>query len=260
LPHYFGTEYRNPIDCVKVCLSEGYVVAAMQICKECWCGDSFGKHGPAEASKCHSTIDEAWPALGLFGCGGAAVNSVYRVVPPHETVGVVVTAGGALDVQLDVRELEPELLGCYKDDTTQRDLPLVASASTRAARSSGHAPATCVAACMRHGLAHAALQAGGECWCGASYGRHGIVDASQCLPCDGSVGRCGALSRNSIYSLSLRAVDKLVPPELARNDVLASFLSPSWQFSVPFSIELGPCVSIDVRCCCCCCSPSLRML
>ena len=97
----------------------------------------------------------------------------------------------------DTREFDIDFdsyLGCFID-SSGRDLPYFA----------GHlginGQLNCVQACYRAGYQYAGTQHSTECWCGNSYGIHG-VDHNGCnMPCAGNaVEICGGPYRNSVYT------------------------------------------------------------
>ncbi|XP_062613310.1 LOW QUALITY PROTEIN: xylosyltransferase oxt-like [Saccostrea cucullata] len=87
--HYYGCYVDNPDDrdfshqktfptenwsqlCIDYCIQTGFRYAGLQYGRECWCGNSFGKHGTEGAS-----CNQACPAKTSEMCGGYLTSSVY---------------------------------------------------------------------------------------------------------------------------------------------------------------------------------------
>lgn len=102
--------------------------------------------------------------------------------------------------------------GCFVDGTNPRDLPIHMKHYTAATVT----PRTCLLSCLHTGYKYAAIQNGGECWCGNKYGVHGAADRGECdMSCPAFEGAtirapkrksnaaeptaCGGSFRNSIY-------------------------------------------------------------
>jgi len=86
-------------------------------------------------------------------------------------------------------------LGCFSDRGSDRDLPHLMPLETTI-------PSKCFAMCQAANpkWKFAALQNGKQCFCGASYGRHGREPGATCfLQCRGTNSRCGGVMRNSVY-------------------------------------------------------------
>jgi len=45
---------HTPIQCMNECASRGFKFSGSQWEKECWCGDTYNKHGEAEGCDCHA--------------------------------------------------------------------------------------------------------------------------------------------------------------------------------------------------------------
>merc|ERR1712131_287970 len=83
-------------------------------------------------------------------------------------------------------------IGCY-EDREDRDFNFL----------SGYfkTPQSCVRDCSAQGFIYAAVQDGGQCFCGDSYGKYGKIPETNCMqPCktDNSV-TCGGAWSNSVY-------------------------------------------------------------
>ncbi|XP_074647913.1 xylosyltransferase oxt-like [Tubulanus polymorphus] len=64
---------NSPEKCIYTCYRLGYQYAGVQYVKECWCGDSFGRHGKLDEGscnrKCPGSTDET--------CGGFLTQNIY---------------------------------------------------------------------------------------------------------------------------------------------------------------------------------------
>ncbi|XP_074659526.1 xylosyltransferase oxt-like [Tubulanus polymorphus] len=71
---YFREDLTASV-CISVCLRLNFAYAGLQYSYECFCGDSYGKHGPLKESSCSSycrgNADEM--------CGGVWANSIYSL-------------------------------------------------------------------------------------------------------------------------------------------------------------------------------------
>jgi hypothetical protein len=148
-------------------------------------------------------------------------------------------------------------IGCYVD-TPDRDLAHLAFMG------SSTTIKNCREKCGQLGYLYAGLQDGKECWCGNSYGKHGLASAaSQCnMQCSGDFGTvCGAAWRISLYHAGPGAtVDppittakptaaptpKPVPPRpatLCTTDALRLRSGPGLQFATLTVIPSGKTVT-----------------
>lgn len=119
LPHliqWHSPDQLMPTVCVNSCRRVGFKYAGLQVCapardaccmpcccglavlwsaprvtclvvqmgEECWCGNSFGRHGKADSGDCSSSC--SGPASGSFACGGAFRNSIYWSKEPLEGI------------------------------------------------------------------------------------------------------------------------------------------------------------------------------
>ncbi|ESO10826.1 hypothetical protein HELRODRAFT_167326 [Helobdella robusta] len=94
-----------------------------------------------------------------------------------------------------IEDVNALYIGCYKDNTTQRDIkgyPTTSGSMTIQ---------KCLTRCRNHNFTFAGLQLGTRCACGDSYGSLGL--ASPCLiTCSGMVTEiCGGQNKNSIYGV-----------------------------------------------------------
>lgn len=92
-------------------------------------------------------------------------------------------------------------LGCFVDDKNDRDLPELLLNDHDGTTNDVD---SCIALCKNDGYAFAGLQYGKECWCGNSYGKHGIeADVDACaMKCSGNEDElCGGPNRNRVYQI-----------------------------------------------------------
>ncbi|KXJ16333.1 uncharacterized protein LOC110236030 [Exaiptasia diaphana] len=90
---------------------------------------------------------------------------------------------------------EDGYVGCYADQSPNRDLPIPLSVRNLT-------PTNCRLACKDAGHAYAGLQYGYLCRCGDNYGKYPRLDESQCsTACKGDKTQiCGGFFRSSIYA------------------------------------------------------------
>jgi len=88
-------------------------------------------------------------------------------------------------------------MGCFSDRLDDRDLPIYHGQVAT--------PEQCGASCeaLSKGFRYAGIQNGDQCFCGASYGKHGNEPAATCFKqCSGADRElCGGVHRNSVYRL-----------------------------------------------------------
>jgi hypothetical protein len=148
---------------------EGFTYFGTEDRKECFCGNSYGKHGQVNESECNMKCNGNQSQT----CGGLWRLSVYR------------TDG---QVQPSTRGY----IGCYVD-STDRDL------SAKMAITKTITIEYCRRFC--EGFTYFGTEHREECFCGNSYGKHGKVDETQChMQCRGNQTQiCGGPWRLSIY-------------------------------------------------------------
>ncbi|KAJ8297631.1 hypothetical protein KUTeg_024162 [Tegillarca granosa] len=100
-------------------------------------------------------------------------------------------------------------LGCYADDTHDRDLPLEPFTDPTV----GMWPPMCIHHCFRKGYYYAGIQAQYKCFCGNTYGRYGPSTSCNmnCYP--RTRFHCGGLTSNIIYSTGLIPQNEVCPPQ-----------------------------------------------
>ena len=155
---------QTPGSCVRLCREKGYLYAGIQYGGQCWCGNTFGKHGVRPETECHQDCDQDK----RYVCCAAWRSNVY---------------------------LTASRMGCFQDKS-DRDLKhMAAKAQT---------PASCVALCRSKGYQYAGVQNGDQCWCGATFGKHGRVAQSECQQKCSKDNKftCGAAWRNDIYNVA----------------------------------------------------------
>jgi len=97
--------------------------------------------------------------------------------------------------------------GCFMDEAKKRDLPVLRD--LQMVYSKDHRNfATQLCSCECSGFKYAALQNGGECFCGNSFGSYGSGGDSCHLSCDatrsrsdGKMSWCGGALSNAVYEL-----------------------------------------------------------
>uniref|UniRef100_A0A1I8JE97 WSC domain-containing protein n=1 Tax=Macrostomum lignano TaxID=282301 RepID=A0A1I8JE97_9PLAT len=212
--------------CYGLCKKKGFRFFGVQIGKQCWCGNHYGRYGRRDKRECRYQCRGDKTTY----CGGSWRNDVYAT-------GVVVASkgkqcwcgnhygrygrrdkrecryqcrgdkttycGGSWRNDVYATGLEEHasgvtLLGCFRDNS-KRDLPLVHGAGHRTTK------AYCLKYCKSRGYRYFGLQAGSACTCGNKYGSFGRVNAKQCRTrCRGDKRRtCGGSWRNSVYSTGI---------------------------------------------------------
>lgn len=175
LPTQAGEEKMTTARCAGLCAAKGFALAGTQHGTQCWCGNSYGRHG--KATNCDTPCDGN-PAE---KCGGDWALSVYFL------------GKGPAPAPFTYPKVATTALGCYKD-ADERDLPEMLGEHSMSV-------AKCAALCAAKRFAYAGLQNGNQCWCGNSYGKHG--KAANCdAPCTGNPAeKCGGDWAQSIYRL-----------------------------------------------------------
>ncbi|XP_067673821.1 xylosyltransferase oxt-like [Haliotis asinina] len=64
---------NTPHNCMNYCLKAGFRYAGVQYSKECWCGDSYGKHGHSPESLCEGRCS----GDSSQKCGGYLTSKIY---------------------------------------------------------------------------------------------------------------------------------------------------------------------------------------
>jgi len=131
---------------------------------QCYCGYSYGSVGPSNACTTPCSQDPSEK------CGGRMANSVYRV-------------------QLEIEKVELAYKGCFSD-RPQRDLPIQA----------GDAGSIQECASNCHAYTYFALQAGGQCFCGNSYGKYGTSTGCTQTCHSDPTQTCGGGYANSVWT------------------------------------------------------------
>jgi hypothetical protein len=127
--------------------------------------------------------------------------------------------------------------GCFSDVGADRDLPHHLPYYTPLNLS----PRACLTSCVHEGFKYAGVQAGMECWCGNSYGKHGQPDVA------GTSGACSQQCGPGIAPTALlkaattspnkpRAMALLAPPINAKNDPVSC--GGAWSNSI-YSLDGG---------------------
>jgi len=142
-----------------------------------------------------ASIEKAKLIVKYTGAVPTNLGNAAMKVGENERKKQVAIVSAAKDKKA-VKALKVGYVGCFSDRLDDRDLPhhmLIPAAN----------PAQCASMCqaMDKSLAYAALQHGNQCFCGASYGKHGREPPATCfMRCKESPSkRCGGISRNSVY-------------------------------------------------------------
>jgi hypothetical protein len=170
-----------------------------------------------------SSDDAAWARLftghmGLIAVGGHTprMRGVHRgAVFVHymsNLVLVVATYSMYSPAVLRTAQQNPDyhpsvFKGCFMDEAKKRDLPVLRD--LQMVYSKDHRNfATQLCSCECSGFKYAALQNGGECFCGNSFGSYGSGGDSCHLSCDatrsrsdGKMSWCGGALSNAVYEL-----------------------------------------------------------
>ena len=164
----YSSLYNSTEACIADCAYHGYTYAGTQSGQQCFCGNSYGGHGPA------GDCTEACAGDAMEICGGNYANSVYATTP--------ITIPTA------------QYLGCFADSASSPDFSFPAYASAY------NTTAACVADCAYRGYAYAGTQAGNKCFCGDIYGGQGPSGACA-VACSGDASEtCGGTNANSVYA------------------------------------------------------------
>jgi len=142
----------------------------MQVGKQCFCGNNYGKYG--KAKNCKSECPGAKKEINK--CGGGWANSVYSIVE-------------------HVKQ-KYKYIGCYKDNK-KRDF------EKNALSSKFNEKSLCGAKCKIAGFRYFGMQVGKQCFCGNYYGKYGM--AKNCnVKCAGNKNqKCGGGWANSVYQV-----------------------------------------------------------
>jgi len=164
----------NVNNCRAKCRQLRFVYAAVQYSRECWCGNSYGRWGTA------TNCNKRCRGNSAQYCGGDWANNVYE-------------SGAVTSYNKIPQEKRGNYRGCYRDSRTPRDLPrLILNSNSVTVE-------TCISRCKASGYRYAGVQYARECWCGSSFGRHGL--ATNCnKTCRGNRGQfCGGDWANNVY-------------------------------------------------------------
>lgn len=163
LPHKVESA-KNHESCFQSCRDNGYANFGLQYKAECWCGNSYGAYGETSCTN-ECSVDST--------DFGAWKNCLYNIT-----------------------SVQYMFLGCWKDDTSARDLPHTTG--------SGKSHLQCFQECNDLGYDFFGLQHTGECWCGDSFGSHG---SEECVN-DCSVGATDfGDHRNCVYGINAADFD-----------------------------------------------------
>lgn len=166
--------------CRTECASRRFLYSGVEAWGECFCGNTPPTSAKKPESECSMPCKNDVQQL----CGGGLRISVYKT----------------------------GYMGCFNDLTNDRDLPDRATTTPMDSLvgTSGYVPVMCMAECQNKGYRYAAVQDGGECWCGNTYGKHGatVSDTSCNKPCQAVLETtansrvsitCGHANANQVY-------------------------------------------------------------
>uniref|UniRef100_A0A1I8GI38 WSC domain-containing protein n=1 Tax=Macrostomum lignano TaxID=282301 RepID=A0A1I8GI38_9PLAT len=111
-----------------------------------------------------------------------------------------------------------EYLGCYKDRVSPRDLNGLSGGSRiggfdvenyKRVRSAEMSHELCSGICSIGSFPYFGVQYSTECYCGNSFGSHGLASEADCsMDCSGNaMQKCGGPVKNSVFSLSYPVSD-----------------------------------------------------
>lgn len=92
LPMYKGT-YISKTDCADMCAEDGFAYMGRQDRRECWCGDSYGKHGTRNDCNCDANQIGVWR------------NCIYSLEP---------AAREAVKLEKELRHTDETFKRCYE--------------------------------------------------------------------------------------------------------------------------------------------------
>uniref|UniRef100_A0A1I8JEG4 WSC domain-containing protein n=1 Tax=Macrostomum lignano TaxID=282301 RepID=A0A1I8JEG4_9PLAT len=138
--------------CYGLCKKKGFRFFGVQIGKQCWCGNHYGRYGRRDKRECRYQCRGDKTTY----CGGSWRNDVYAT-------GVVVASKAA----------GVKYVGCFKDNR-YRDLPVVYTANYKTTK------AYCFRYCRAKGYRYFGLQNGNACTCGNTVGRYGKAKSKDC--------------------------------------------------------------------------------
>uniref|UniRef100_A0A1I8HTR8 WSC domain-containing protein n=1 Tax=Macrostomum lignano TaxID=282301 RepID=A0A1I8HTR8_9PLAT len=199
-------------NCRQACWRYGYKYFGVQNSNHCFCGDKYNRYGQVEDVRCQKpcqgnkeqTCGDAWlNNIYATGIGSKAPVTQAPEVPsteaPTTKAPEVIEGGGDNEISIE-EETAPDSgvteVGCYNNNENDRDLPdLVFTGSVTIQM--------CAKMCAERFYKYAALQAGVQCFCGDSYGKHGA--STECnLRCRGNAQQiCGGKSSITVYTTSV---------------------------------------------------------
>ncbi|CAH1798175.1 unnamed protein product [Owenia fusiformis] len=165
----------NTLDfCSKRCRILGFIYMGVQNGQDCWCSNTYGKHGEAPHSQCNVPC----PGNRDTMCGAGQRNSIYKLVQTHNE----------------------NYVGCFIDVGRDRDMTNFQGLFP-ATHATPNTLGFCSVKCRKLGFKYMGVQNGQDCWCSNTYGKHGEAPQHQCnVSCPGNKETmCGAVYRNSIY-------------------------------------------------------------
>ncbi|CAH1798174.1 unnamed protein product [Owenia fusiformis] len=141
----------NTLDfCSKRCRILGFIYMGVQNGQDCWCSNTYGKHGEAPHSQCNVPC----PGNRDTMCGAGQRNSIYKLVQTHNE----------------------NYVGCFIDVGRDRDMTNFQGLFP-ATHATPNTLGFCSVKCRKLGFKYMGVQNGQDCWCSNTYGKH--EDAEQ---------------------------------------------------------------------------------
>ena len=207
--------------CKNECFKNNYRYAAVQYSFQCFCGDSFGAYGLAESfSKCDYKCRDKNENI----CGGKWHQNIFLSEADSENVNVSDDQENNLE-DPGTGKPTPIPLGSNTDpngkcfiDSRDRDLPFY----QRIPDNTENSITWCRNYCNENNYLFAGVQYSIQCFCGNSYGKHGLAeDQGQCsYKCRDTsnnaeqTNNCGGFWRMNIYlaSMESKSTTTEIPP------------------------------------------------
>ena len=157
---------------------------------ECWCGDSYGKHG--NSNNCDKTCHNGATPDNKGKCGGARELAVYST-----TASATDTREGVVKAD----QVSWTAIGCFKDKSPGR-----AFDKDSLFEDSSMTYMMCAEHCQKQAKPYMALQDSNQCFCGSDVGKT-YGESTKCTkPCAGDeAAMCGGPFANQVFKLTEKA-------------------------------------------------------
>nr|XP_031859690.1 uncharacterized protein CI109_004965 [Kwoniella shandongensis]KAA5526762.1 hypothetical protein CI109_004965 [Kwoniella shandongensis] len=175
----YSTPALNSATCISYCRSKGYSMAGLEYGSECYCDNSFRNGAGATSKNCNM------PCSGGPGenCGGPGALQVYS----NPSLAPTASTSNGYSKQ-----------GCFQEVSGRA---LTGASFT----SSSMTIDTCTSFCKTSNFKYAALEYGGECYCGNSLVNGAALNkySTQCtMKCAGNTKQlCGGPNALSLYAM-----------------------------------------------------------